>query len=1248
MNWKRFAAFAFALLAVVLFTYQPAWSQATVSTGDIQGTVTDPQGAAVAGAKVTISSAEKGKAIETVTNSSGVYTSGALTPGIYTVRVSAANFKTVSTTVNVEVGVVASGNIKLELGASSTVVEVTGTAVAVNTEQAQVQGVLTATQIENLPINGRNFLDLAQLEPGVQIQDGANFDPTKTGYSSISFGGRFGRTARIEVDGVDVSDETVGTTTESIPASAIQEFQLAQSSLDLSNELTSSGAVNVVTKSGTNSVHGEGYGLFRDSSEAAVFPGNGTFQRTQSGGNVGGPILKDKLFFFADGEHTIQHAGAGVTPTAPFTSFAGTFPSPFKEGDLLGKLDYQATKSLHIFSRFSYFSNYLVPSFGTPSFSFFANKDITRNEVVGADWTTGSFTHSIRFQYLKFQNQITDAVRGSGEPFADFPVAMDFLTFNLSTGPSDNAPQATPQSSHQLKYDGSKVLGSHIFRYGVAYNHIHGGGFASFFAFAPLFLNQGTGGSLIATANNCATTAGDPSCPLNYATDFAILMGNGQGYGSEKPAFGRPFGGLGPDNRFAFYVGDSWKLKPNFTLSYGLRYVRDTGRTDSDLPAITALNDQLPGLGDPVAQPNHNFGPQLGLAWDPWSNGKTVFRAGAGIYFDNSIFNNVLFDRGPRLATGTFFFQEGVACGPSASAVSFADGTQRVIGGGEGATSAQAFAANGGAGNVICGSAIGSTLGANAGNCSGITTAQCVANFQGIWSAAAAAAPLNPNPGFLGSQIAAGVPLSGVLAPGYKSPRSVQINVGVQHEIRPGMVLSVDYLRNVGTHFLLGVDENHTGDAAFFNENAAASAIAAVNDFYGCGGAPTLQAGISCAITSAVVGPNHINPATGAPLPGAVIQDYGQAGLDSPRDIGAGVCSGSTVLPAAPNAVRPAANIPCAFGGVNPNIGPTSFLEPVARSVYNAMDIKLVQNVNHPVRGVKYLNMQFTYTLSRFVNTGSANGLGNPGTPENSDQDFIDTALDFRDTGRFIGPNGLDRLHQFNLGGYADLPFGFRLGLVSHFWSPLAVTPLLDVSPGPGSIFETDFTGDGTVNDPLPKAQTDASCGTVGGSCNYVTYKTGAYGRGLSPSGLGNAINNYNSNINNGTNVTPAAQALVNAGLITPAQLALLGSGLQGITPTVPGADPLSWMKTTDAQVSWVGKFWHERLTLTPSVGFYNVFNFVNFDAAGNTMSGALGGSAGSIGYTNSSNRSNRIGNGSGVYGLGAPRVIEWGLKLNF
>jgi len=244
----RFSGWLLAFAGLLLFSF-PLLAQTTVSTGSIVGTVTDPSGAVVSGATVSVVNVATGQTISTKTNSSGAYTSGAVVPGNYKVQIGAKGFSSVSVPVTVQVGNTSTANAKLQVGQESQVVEVQASEVQVNTEQPTVQGVLNAQQIENLPVNGRNFLDLAQLEPGVQIQDGQNFDPTKAGYSSISFGGRFGRTARIEVDGVDVSDETVGTTTTDIPASAIQEFQISQSSLDMSSELTSSGAVNVTCKS---------------------------------------------------------------------------------------------------------------------------------------------------------------------------------------------------------------------------------------------------------------------------------------------------------------------------------------------------------------------------------------------------------------------------------------------------------------------------------------------------------------------------------------------------------------------------------------------------------------------------------------------------------------------------------------------------------------------------------------------------------------------------------------------------------------------------------------------------------------------------------------------------------------------------------------------------------------------------------------------------------------------------------------
>ena len=337
------------------------FAQTTVGTGSIVGTVSDPSGAVVNGADVTITNLTTGQIIRLTTNSSGAFNSGALIPGDYKTRISSKGFNSAEVLTTVLVGNTATVNVTLPIGQENQVVEVQGSTVQVNLEQASVQGVLNAQQIENLPVNGRNFLDLAQLEPGVQIQDAANFGDQKEGYSSISFGGRFGRTARIEVDGIDVSDEIFGSTTMNIPASAIQEFQLSQSSLDLSTELTTSGTINVTTYSGTNNIHGEAFDFFRDSSLSAALPSppglSEPFQRSQYGGRLGGPIVKNKFFYFLDGERTLQHEQAPVLVAAPFEQYSGSFNSPFHENNIMAKADYQLASSVHAFYRFSYFEN---------------------------------------------------------------------------------------------------------------------------------------------------------------------------------------------------------------------------------------------------------------------------------------------------------------------------------------------------------------------------------------------------------------------------------------------------------------------------------------------------------------------------------------------------------------------------------------------------------------------------------------------------------------------------------------------------------------------------------------------------------------------------------------------------------------------------------------------------------------------------------------------------------------------------
>ncbi len=1211
MSWNRLATFTFALLIVLLFAAQPARSQTTIANGSIQGTITDSTGAALTGAKIEITSKDTGQKLEMKSSANGTYSSGPLIPGDYVVWVEVPNFKASRTPVTVQVGVTSSANVQLEVGATTTVVEVSGNAVQVNTEQAMIQGVVTEDQIENLPVNGRNFLDLAQLEPGVQIQDGENFDPTKAGFSSISFGGRFGRTARIEVDGLDVSDETVGTTTTGIPASAISEFQVAQSSLDLSNELTSSGAVNVATKSGTNAFHGGAYGAFRDSSIAADLPGTlpAPFQREQFGGNFGGPVLKDKLFFFMDAERTQQHAFAGApltpTPAGPCTTdgdtttpeclgdFSGGYQSPFKETDLLGRIDYNLGHNARLFYRFDYFGNLAFSTFGAPTLQPFQDKNYTRTHVVGADFNTGSVTHSIRFEYLKFQNQLVDATVGSGLPFADFPVSLNIGL--LSTGPNLLAPQTTPQSDHQLKYDGSKIWGAHLLRWGIAYNHLQGGGFAKFFSITPsIFDSENQADIDFANTQSFVCPGGQTGakCPYNYPVDFADI-GNGQGFSTTSPAFGFPLGGLGPDNRIGIYIGDSWKARPNLTVTYGVRYVRDTGRTDSDLNTIQVLNNYLPGLGNPVQQANNNLGPQLGVAWDPKSNGRTVIRAGIGEYYENVIWNNVLFDRPGREPTGAFLAFPTACSSGTALPVPFANGANPPVN-----TTAPVGACGDASGNLV-----------PIGDGTAGTAAALLAGFQTSYQAAAASAgAAAPNPSFIPNLIANGAPIPfGTFAPAYKTPRSIQMNIGVEHELSNGLKISADYVRNVGLHYLLGVDENHTGDVAYFNSSAAVAAIA--RTLGNCGVATIAQAITLCpGNPTGQPGPYTPRPAT--------ITDFAGNGLDSPGDLfGGGACV-------------PNAGFQCAFPGINPNIGAVSLLEPIGRSVYNAMDIKLVGNKKNPLPGLKYANFQVSYTLSRFINSGGAN----PTTPGNSDQDFVIAALDNRNPLSLSGPSTLDRTNQLNFGGYFDLPAKFRVGFISHFWSALPTSiqiPTLagGVTADPGEIYLSDFNGDGTVGDLLP--------GT----------KVGAFGRGCDVSCLTKKINTYNT-VTTGT-LTPAGQTLVNAGLFTTAQLLALGAHPQAVPPVPDGQVSMAGLKAFDLSLAWEGKI-GERVTIAPSVSVFNVFNFANYDLPTASLSGSLTGGSDSINGTTQATRNDRVGTGTGVFALGAPRVVEFGLKVNF
>ena len=1156
----RFSISLAVLLATLL---APVLSRAQQPTGSIQGIVTDPSGAVVPNAKVAIKSAATGQSMNLNPTDSGIFTSGPLLPGDYSVVVTANGFSTSQTTVTVRVGGVTSANFKLKLGQASEIVTVESGEVQVNTVQPTVQGVITSTEIESLPMSGRNFLNIAALEPGVQIQDGGSFDPTKNGFSSISFGGRYGRTARITLDGIDVSDETVGTTTQNIPASGIAEFQISQSTLDVSTELTSSGSVNVVTKSGTNTLHGGGFYLFRDQRAGfAAFPGgqNTYYQRNQYGVDLGGPLVQDKLFFFGTFERVRQPLMVPLTPESEFVGYIPTtYPAVFRDNTSLGRLDWQIKSNMHVFYRFTYNWNGDVRAYGG-TYQPFANRDNTPAHGVGWDWTTGNFTHSVRFGYLKFENHIADAVLGNAgvyNPAGDVPVAIRIGGASVSSrfGPSRLAPQATFQSNKEIKYDGTKMWGRHILRYGAAVNRILGGGFASFY-FWPEIRTKNDDSAM--TFADSGPYDGGRHNPLNYAVQYA-LEGNGQGYFTELPQFGRPAGGQ-YDTRFGAYIGDVWRATHNLTLTLGLRYDRDTGRADSDMAPNTCdqidaaavavlpcsgnqrILDQFgQGLGARVRQPNLNLGPQAGFAWDPTGSGKTVIRGGAGLYYENAVFNNVLFDRPGRLQKGLFW---GYQLDTSVSG-------QRV-------------------GDVM----------------------KTVVSNTAAYQTATAAAGASTNLNFIGENLANGPDSTGnnFIAPRYRTPRSIQMNIGMQRQFGQGVVFSADFVRNVGEHFLLGVDTNHLGDARFLNKIAAQNAIAATNDSFDCP-ADASAAAIDCAIAA-----------------GATIMDYAGNGLTSGSDIN--FTSGYSI-----NSFGGTPDFGAAFPGINPLVGENTMLFPIGRSTYTGVQLKLTAQKKEPMPGLGGMNLEISSAISRF-NTDAASG----------DQDFVNTAVDFINPTAYTGPGSLDRTFQLSIGGSFQIAHhGPMLSTAMHFDSPLASTLFLYNQSRPGEIYFTDLTGDGQGGDPI------------------VGTKLGTFGREVNGAGVNHEIDAYNSK--RAGRFSPQAQALMTAGLMSAGQLRSLQAVLDSI-PAAPQdqfANP--WMKAFDLKLMWPVPI-RERLKIEPSVGFYNLFNFANFSS----IDGVLYGSDGAANGTTKENAYNtqRVGPGTGVNTNGAARELEFGVSFSF
>ena len=281
-------------------------ARAQTPTGIISGVVSDPAGARVAGARVTIINRDSGLRRNLITSTEGDFTAVALPSGTYHLTAEATGFHRLERTTVVEAGTTTTVNLSLQIGDVSEQVTVDDAAPLINYEQHQVGGVVSRKQIENLPLNGRNFLDLAKLEPGVTDPvRGTNnrvFVPTLG--AGLATSPRIGYT-RVTVDGANINLIAFIGASLQVSQEAVQEFQISTVNFDPSTGLTTDGAINIVTRSGGKDFHGSGFYFYRDHNLAA-YPGlsrepnnpNPFFQRSQFGFQLGGPIRKDRAFFF--------------------------------------------------------------------------------------------------------------------------------------------------------------------------------------------------------------------------------------------------------------------------------------------------------------------------------------------------------------------------------------------------------------------------------------------------------------------------------------------------------------------------------------------------------------------------------------------------------------------------------------------------------------------------------------------------------------------------------------------------------------------------------------------------------------------------------------------------------------------------------------------------------------------------------------------------------------------------------------
>jgi hypothetical protein len=622
---------------------------AQVPTGAIAGVVRDLSGAAVSGARLTVVNAATKIARTETTSERGNYSFPALLPGDYELTVQADRFATLNRAASVEAGTTTTADFDLRLGDVKESVTVESTTPQIQYDSQSVSGTVNGSEIQNLPLNGRNFLELAKLEPGVQTPSRATGNRT---YVPVlgGPGGPSGSGTRVTVDGGSIMTPGQFGASMGFSQDLVQEFQVSTADYDLSTGLTFSGAINVATRSGGNDLHGSAFYFFRDH-RLSAYPAlqrdpsdpDPFFQRQQYGFAVGGPILRDRLFFFANYERNDQHGVATTTLFGPdFAHLSGITATPLLENQISFRLDDRLSSKNTLFVRYSHDgSRNFENTTGTATSVGNTYPSDWVHEATWADQSLLGLTsvfrpnlvNDFRFSYfflsddqLPAQQQDCPACIDIGAPMISVQQAGLVLGSSSIT--------LYPARRFETNESMSWQHGAHRVRYGVDWEHNRGGQLswanqpASLTLFSP---------DQVRTYNAIASPGMQIPLPAAFNTlnDILQLPLQSVTIGIGDPRVRQSNGSLVRTwNDERLYFQDTWRVREDLTLNYGLGWMMD-GYNNYRLskPAFLAPILGANGLG-PTRRQWKNFSPLLGFAWSLGKDRKTVIRAGAGIYYD--------------------------------------------------------------------------------------------------------------------------------------------------------------------------------------------------------------------------------------------------------------------------------------------------------------------------------------------------------------------------------------------------------------------------------------------------------------------------------------------------------------------------------------------------------------------------------------------------------------------------------------